>query len=365
MRAPRRRRPTLPGIPGAALGGFLVLALAGCDSDADAPTTPAPAPPAAPSPPADARCTEEGDLIEVGFYAFFEPVSSSAGEAPDSAAFHEHRGYEADLMTALEAMDGAGLAFRRRGIGVWPGIWLLSATPEYALIGGGITILEDRTRDADGNRAIAFTAGHIAFRQSLLVRAADVRRLASYDDLTSEIRAGVLVDTTGEAGLLQITGLADEDGVLLAGTRITTPDGVLVADGSADFRIAATGFSENLAARSLLVPPSPDLPQVVVFPAETVEDEQARAILTGQVDVLARGEIGNRTLERSSMGALVVTALDTAVELGGFTVDQSESEFLACLDDKLDYLTDDRNIGFPEWLANPSVFLERAETWTP
>ena len=92
------------------------------------PPTPAPAPPPAPD-PMGARCTEAGRLLEYGFFAHFEPISYSASQDPGAAAFDEHLGYEADLLNALEAMDGAGLAFRRRGIDVWPGIWLLPSTP--------------------------------------------------------------------------------------------------------------------------------------------------------------------------------------------------------------------------------------------
>ena len=54
-------------------------------------------------------------------------------------------------------------------------------------------------------------AGHIAFRQSLLVKSQDAERFASYDNLTSDVRVGVLRGTTGEAQLLRITGIANGD----------------------------------------------------------------------------------------------------------------------------------------------------------
>ena len=41
---------------------------------------------------------------------------------------------------------------------------------EYDIVGGGITILDSRTRDEMGNQVVTFTSGHIVFRQSLLVR---------------------------------------------------------------------------------------------------------------------------------------------------------------------------------------------------
>ncbi len=114
-----------------------------------------------------------------------------------------------------------------------------------------------------------------------------------------------------------------------------------------------------------LEPPSPELPQVVFFGTDTVQTEQPEALANKEVDALAGDRILNSTVERMWAGALVVTAIDTLVDLGGFTVDQDEEALLACLDDKLDYLTDERSIGFAEWLANPTVFRERAEAWTP
>ena len=153
-------------------------------------------------------------VLRAGFYAHFSPVSYSADREPGSAGFDLHRGYEADLLTALEAMEGAGISFERRPIAEWDGIWLRSAGAEFDLVGGGITILDSRTRDASGATRVTFTPGHVEFRQSLLVRSADARRLAEYRDLTADLRVGVLAATTGEARLLQIVGLSDQEGVL-------------------------------------------------------------------------------------------------------------------------------------------------------
>lgn len=345
----------------------LSIAVSGCDEGSGTPPTSPSAPDPAPVPaaPAPVRCTEEGRVLEFGFFAFYEPISYRASPDPAAEAVGEHLGYEADLLSALEAMEGTGLAFNRHGIDAWPDIWLLPATPEFDLVGGGITVLEERTRDASGDVAVAFTSGHITFRHSLLVRGADAAELAEYSNLTSEVRVGVSVETTGESRFLRIVGLIDESGALLAGTQVTTPEGTVTADGSEAYRIAASGSSENLAGRGHLEPPSPGYPQVVFFGAESARAEQLLALANREVDALAGDEIGNRAAEQASGGLFVVTALDTEVELGGFALDRSEETLLACLDDKLDYLTDERNIGYAEWLANPSVFLERAEAWTP
>ena len=81
-------------------------------------------------------CTDGTRALNVGFYAYFSPVSYSADEDPASEGFNTHLGYEADLLTALEAMEGTGLSFVRHPIAVWPNIWLQSAEPEYDIVGG-------------------------------------------------------------------------------------------------------------------------------------------------------------------------------------------------------------------------------------
>lgn len=310
----------------------------------------------------DVACTD-GTPLRFSFYAFFEPVSFSADPDPDSAGFHTHEGFEADLLTALEAMDGAGLAFERRPVGEWPGNWLLSSGPDFDVSGGGITILESRTRDDDGKDAVRFTNGHIAFRQSLLVRAADAERLATHDMLTSDVRVGALAGTTGEARFLQLTGLTGSDGILAARTVITTPQGTLTADGTDAYVITAADTTPNLGGRSSLSPPSDGMPQVIYLGDDLGETELLDALRNGDIDAVARGEIGNRTAARDSGGMLAVAALDPAVEYGGFTVAAAETALLDCLNDKLDYLTDGRAIGYAEWLADPQVFMKRALEW--
>ena len=305
-------------------------------------------------------CTEGDRVLNVGFYAFFDPVSHSADPEPASEGFNTHLGYEADLLTALEAIEGAGLSFSRRGIAPWDEIWLQSAGTEYDIVGGGITILDSRTRNAEGEKVVSFTSGHVKFRQSLLIRAEDAGRIASHSDLTSEKRVGVLADTTGERRLLALTGLVDAGGVLLAGTRIETDAGTLTADGSTDYTIEFAAESPNLKGRRHLYPPSASMPQVVYLGDETGESELLEALRAGDIDALARGEVGNLEAARASDGAFVVTALDDAVELGGFTLSVEDAQLRSCLDEKINYLTDDGRIGFAEWAEDPEVFMRRA-----
>lgn len=317
-------------------------------------------PPArAPSP----ACIDEERVLNVGFYAFFAPVSYSAVEDPDAEGFHTHLGYEADLLTALEALDGAGLSFSRHPIATWDDIWLQAATTQYDIIGGGITILDARTRDAAGNQVVTFTSGHISFRQSLLVRAADATRLAAYDDLTSDLRVGALAGTTGEFRLLELTGLVDTEGVLAAGVRIDTPAGTVTADGSPDYVITAAGESPVLAGRQRLHPPSDTMPQVVYLGDQAGEPELLDALEAGTIDAVARGEIGNRDAAYTRDGAFVVTALDEKVELGGFALASENTELASCLNRMIHWLTDDGRIDYANWRENPAEFMQRAAMW--
>ena len=308
-------------------------------------------------------CTVGNRVLNHGFYAHFEPLSYSADADPAAPGFNTPLGYEADLLTALEALRGAGLSFSHRGIGPWEGIWLRSAAPEYDLIGGGITILDSRTRNASGEVVVRFTEGHVAFRQSLLVHAEDAARLADHASLTSDVRVGVLGGTTGEARLLQLTGLVDERGALAAGTRIDTPRGVLVADGSLDYRITAAVETPNVAGRLRLHPPGPDMPQVIYLGADLGEIELLQALRDRTIDAVARGEIGNSDAAAASGGRFVVTGIDPQAEYGGFTVAAENTALLSCLNDKIRWLTNGGRIGYAQWLADPDVFLGRAEVW--
>lgn len=311
-----------------------------------------------PKPSAPAR------MPTFGYYDDFRPVSyaENAGEA-----CYVHRGYEADLVTAVEAIEDAGLSFRRRDIGVWEGDWLgltsgvwqRSAT-QYDVVGGGITIRDDRERNADGEVSVRFTSGHIAFRQGLLVRAEDAARLADYASLTSDQRVGVVPGTTGEERLLQLTGLVNAQGVLMAGVRVETPRGVVVADGSADYRITAAGETPNLVGRTHLQPPNSNFPQLVFLPGET---ELLPALGAGDIDAVARGEIGNSDAAVESGGRFVISVLDPAVEYGGFTVAADRPALLSCLNEKIGWLTDERRIGYAQWRQDPGVFLRRAGIW--
>lgn len=318
---------------------------------------------------AGAGCSagSEDRVVEVGFYAFFEPVSSSADADPASPDFNLHVGYEADLLTAIEAMEGYGLRFTRTAIPQWTDIWLRPAGAEFDLVGGGITILEARTRDEAGETVVAFTDGHIDFTQSLLVRADDAPRLPDHEALLPTDVVGVLPNTTGEARLLQLLGMADEDGGLAAGTRIETPSGWTTVETDGSLIISAARASPELALRSRLIGADPDRPQILYLGeapgAEVGEPELLAALSDATIDAIARGTVGNTLAAASSDDAFVVAALDSRPERGGFVVDVDDAELLQQMNEAVAWLTDGGRVGLAEWLADPRVFLDRAALW--
>ena len=302
-------------------------------------------------------CAEPDTTLKLGYYAYFEPVSFVN---PDESPYL-HYGFESDLLTALEAIDGANLAFERTPIEEWDGIWLKSSN-EFDIVGGGITILESRTMDASGVARVQFTDGHIAFRQSLLTRTADADAFSSYDALTSDIRVGALAGTTGEARFLQLAGLADADGVLAEGTSVQTSAGEVLADGSADFFITAAETAPQFDGRTLLTPPSDAFPTVVYLGDHLGEIELLDALENGDIDAIARGEIGNSDAANASDGMFTVPLRDSKSEWGGFTVSEDSTDLLSCINGHVNYLTDNRQIGYAEWLADPGVFMSRADS---
>lgn len=308
-------------------------------------------------------CGTEDRTLKVGFYAYFDPVSYSESEDPAAPQFNLHRGYEADLLTALENMEGPRLSLDRQGLALWEGIWLRSADDRFDLVGGGITILDSRTRNAAGNEVVSFTSGHINFRQSLLIRAADAGSINTHADLTAGMKVGALAATTGEHRLLELLGLVNEDGALAPGVSVDTPGGRVVTDGSMDYFITAAASSPNLEGRSRLYPPTENQPQVVYLGDLPGEAELLAALADGRIDAIARGEVGNRDAAHAAAGDFAVTALDDRVETGGFTVAAGDTELAACLNQRINWLTDHRKIGYGEWRADPQVFQQRASAW--
>ncbi len=310
-------------------------------------------------PTASAACPETERVVRFGFFTDFAPISYSADPDPASPYHNTHQGYEADLVTAIETMKGVNLSFEYSAIDQWDRIWLKSAQPEFDMIGGGITALESRTMDASGTTLIRFTAGHIRFHQSLLVRSEDKERLSSYRNLDDTKRIYAFRGTTTEAHLLKSTGLSTKDGRLAAGVRVVTPNGTVIANGGDDLFIAAHGASPILDNRmSLHSPSSSTMPEVVYDLGDT---EPESALQAGRIDGIQSDEIENHLKAQNSDGALVISIVDGGSEIGAFSVAVSDTALAGCLNEAVEWLTDGRKIGYAEWVEDSTVFLKRAK----
>ena len=294
--------------------------------------------------------------VNYGFYTDFNPVSYASEQQP--------MGYEPGLIAAVETLSRGRLRFNRMAIGnPFSGIWLKAAQEAYDVVGGGITALPERTLDADGRQAIRFGVGHISFQQSLLVHAES--SIETHADLTSAHRIGVFRGTTGEKRLLELTGITDAEGFLLAGTEVTLAGGEVLtagAPGSASgLRIAAGAGSAAIAERVRLTPPG-NKPALVYFDSE---DAQIQAVLDGAVDAAARGTLGNLIAARDPN--LRVTAIDAAGnELGAFSYPNTRAgdALRVTMNAAVSCLTANGTIGFGEWLdSGGAVFAERAGEW--
>ena len=101
------------------------------------------------------------------------------------------------------------------------------------------------------------------------------------------------------------------------------------------------------------------MPKVDYLGDETGESRLLESLRDGVIDALIRGEVGHLKAARALDGAIVVTALDDAVELGGFMLAVEDGKLPSCLDEKNNYPTDDRRIGFAEWVTDSEVFMRR------
>ena len=321
-----------------------------------------------------AACEAAGQLlaalpamgVNYGFYTDFNPVSYAVPPVPVESAAHQPMGYEPDLVAAVEIFSRGKLSFNKLGIGnPFSGIWLKAAQEPYDMVGGGITALPERTRDANGRRVIRFGVGHISFRQSLLVRSDST--INRHEDLTSEHRVGVLRGTTGEKRLLELTGIIDDAGFLRRGTRVHLAGGdVLIAGkpgGELALRIAAGTGSVAIATRVRLAPPGDDQPRVLCF---NNDSEQISALLEGAVNAVARGELGNLVTARDTPG-LRVTAIDTeGSERGAFSYPDTPAgdALRAAMNAAITCLTANGTVGFSQWLeSGGTIFADRAEAW--
>ena len=150
------------------------------------------------------------------------------------------------------------------------------------------------------------------------------------------------------------------------GSRIRMTNGdVVVADGTVAYRIFSGHSTDNLDGRLWILPPGEGA-WVLAFRPGTDAAEHVRALISREVDIVTRVLISAEYLARESGGTLAVGAKDSSSDrVSAFALDVDDAELLECLNDKIDYLTDDLSVEIPDWLDDPTVFMQRALAWKP
>lgn len=310
----------------------------------------------------------EAKEYQVAFYSDFEPISYSADRDPASTHFNDARGYEVDLLKAIEAIPQSGMTFKFHGIKEWDHLWLMPYNDSKIDIAmGGITREDRRLLNQEGKQVVEATHKTVNFKQSLLMKEADSPGIDKHADLTCAYVVGAVKGTTGEYRYLAQSNVIDniDYGMLKKGITIVLKDKKHIrSDGTLSI------YDKKIEDRKMLIPPDCSLPLTKYF---TAEDSMIPALKEGHIDAIARGYIGNKLVADRSNNDLVVKAVYSLEcpkqesitcakkEESVFFVKVQENDLLQKLNHYIDYLTDEGKIGYEEWIANKNVFIERAK----
>jgi ABC-type amino acid transport substrate-binding protein len=210
-------------------------------------------------------------------------------------------GYEADLLRAIADEWRVGIEFNP--IEQFDGIWLTPSRLGCDIAIGGITPTQERK-----DQGAVFSPTTASFAQSLLVRRADYDsgRIISYKSfLDTKMIIGVVPGTTGESFAWQ---RAEEAG----------------------------------------------LPRSV-FKQYFGEDELLAALKRGEIDAIARGEVGNRYQQGLDAELLTIDLRDFG-EGFAMSLDPANTDFQKQFAEALASVTKSGTIGFVQWTANHGVF---------
>ncbi len=307
----------------------------------------------------------------VGFYSDFEPISYSVSRDPSSPEFNSPRGYEVDLLKAMQAIPHSEMTFKFHAIKAWDNIWLAPVTnPKMDIVIGGITREDRRLLDDNGKVVVAVTHKTASFKQSLLVKTKNATAIKSHQDLTCAYLIGAVKATTGEYRYLVQTRMINnlEQGLIKKGITVILEDKhYIISDGNLSI------YDPKISTRTMLLPPNCSMPLTRYFVAE---DSMIPALLADDIDGIARGYIGNKFVADKSNGTLTVTAIyslecphETVTcnnkEEAVFFVKKNDTQLLAQLNKYIDYLTDNGKIDYDQWAKNNNIFMERAKAYKP
>ncbi len=240
--------------------------------------------------------TKTPGVLNVISYSKFTPISYGVrGE-----------GYEGDLLRAVAALWGLKIKFHPESI--YEGLWLLPSK-DYTIADismGGMTPSAYRIK-----QGALFSTETIPFNQSLLVRKKDYTsgRIVSYQSFKdSHLKIGVVPGTTGE-------------------------------------RYAHLRAKENHLSRT-------------IFVTYKSESELLTALMSGKIDAIARGDIGNKYQE-SKNNNLITIAQKSFGEHFAFAINNANPGLKNKLDHAIKQITNNGQITYVHWLKNHNIFMER------
>ena len=241
--------------------------------------------------------TKAQGVLNVISYSKFTPISYDGG-----------KGYEGDLLRAVASLWGLKIKFYPESI--YEGLWLLPSK-DYTIADiamGGMTPSVYRMK-----QGALFSTETIPFNQSLLVRKMDYisRRIVSYQSFKdSHLKIGVVPGTTGE-------------------------------------RYAHLRAKENHLSRN-------------VFVTYESESELLPALMSGKIDAIARGDIGNKYQE-SKNKTLITIAQKSFGEHFAFAINNANPGLKNNLDHAIKQITNNGQITYVQWLKNHNIFMERVQ----
>lgn len=243
--------------------------------------------------------TKVPNVLNVIAYSEFEPISYGV----------DGQGFESDLLRAIAASWNMPIEFH--SVTLYDDIWMLpSQASQLADIAmGGITPSPARLQ-----QGAVFSVGTTSFAQSLLVRKEDVElgRIDSYRSFKiNQFKIGVVPGTTGE---LYASRRAKENNL---------PNNTIV----------------TYESESLLIP----------------------ALLAGEIDAVARGEIGNDFQELKHEELINFERKDF-YEHFSFALDNKNHHLAVALNTAIKLLTDDGIIDYTHWRMNKEVFWHQTLT---
>ena len=215
-------------------------------------------------------------------------------------------GYEGDLLRAIAKLWNMEIKFHPES--TYEGLWRLPSK-SYTIADismGGMTPSNYRIK-----QGALFSIGTTSFNQSLLVRKKDYESglIVSYHSFKkSKFRIGVVPGTTGEL--------------------------------YAHLRAKEYNLSSN------------------VFVKYASESELLPALMTGKIDAIARGEIGNKYQESTNKKLITIAKKDFG-ENFAFAIDSSNKILANNLNQAISQITNNGKITYLQWDRKHTIFLDR------